>query len=383
MRGRHQTVGGGGRRKSSAAGQIEGLGDHALRAGGRTARACVLKTYTPSESEAFNDTDSDIEDRAVTSYCDVIVYGSSEGLRFQPLRRVPVMLSAGLHNGHICTLRPSTIDIEEEREAPYGGENMLLANLSGLDGDHVLIEFLEDDLMQPIITQRIPHPYMGFGNDELDIGHRMRPKDEDGLVDFWKHQGTFHGVDSKGNYTIDTTRAHDGKYALDGKEQPKDDSAYGNVTVIANAKSKVTVKGLDSDGSNPTFEVIVEDNKLEIKLQNGASLLLENNEGDTTLKVGDGDHHVAIVEHLQDLYGDLKNEYDNHFHPDTALKAVLTALSTDMATIAGIIGAGTGTVTAIGVYQGLAPPANPEPPATPAPPWDLTINSDKVSIPDN
>lgn len=88
--------------------------------------------------------------------------------------------------------------------------------------------------------------------------------------------------------------------------------------------------------------------KVDVTL-GGASTTIEGSGGDTKMTVGDGAKHVAIVEHLEALWGDLKtamDTWDTHTHP-----------------------------TGVGPSGPAAQPSS-------VPAWDGSINSTKVSIPD-
>lgn len=118
------------------------------------------------------------------------------------------------------------------------------------------------------------------------------------------------------------------------------------------AATELTQLLIDKDG-NAFLSVLgkhllkLEPNKLSVRLNEGATLEAALKDGDATLKVGDGAMHVAIVEHLRTLYGNLKTYVENAF--------VATGMGPS------------GTIVA----------AN-----GPAPSWDSAIESTKVSLPD-
>jgi len=91
------------------------------------------------------------------------------------------------------------------------------------DGDHVLVGFLEGEPNQPYIAARIPHPRSDVGVEDLQIGHRLRPKTGESPA-FRKHRGSFFGLDSNGNFVADLSRAHDGAYSKTGVEPAPDGS---------------------------------------------------------------------------------------------------------------------------------------------------------------
>jgi hypothetical protein len=87
--------------------------------------------------------------------------------------------------------------------------------------------------------------------------------------------------------------------------------------------------------------------KVVVSIAGGLTLTLEGKDADAKLKLGDGAVHVAIVEHLETLYGQLKSYIEN---------ALVNTAMGPSATILATMG--------------------------PAPAWDPNINSTHVSIPD-
>lgn len=306
-------VSGGGRSQGSLP-----HGRNPLAANGLILRGAVVATYVPidgppsAKRKVLHD-DADI----AGTYCDVIVYSRHPNFRNALFRSVPVVGDSGLHDGRVWAPRAARVNLAGGTLQRTGVDPV------DLDGDHVLIQFLDDDLAQPVITGRAPHPRMGTGNEGLpEAGHRMRLKVVDGEPDFWKHHGSFYGVDDSGNFVVDTTRAHGGEFSDDGSEVPAQDAAHGNVIIR-----------------------VGDDNTVTVQVGGGATLLLTGKDGATTMQLGDGARHVAVVEELQALYGVLKTWLETHVHP-----------------------------TGVG-------PSGP-PAVLPAPDWDPAINSSKVSIPE-
>lgn len=331
----------GGNRTQSAVAQREGRGDHHLRARGLILRGVVIATYV--QLDGTRAVPESTSQNITGVYCDVLVYSSIEGFKNGPLKGVPVVQNVGMHTGNIWIPRATRQDLSQL------ALKIATADPVNLDGDHVLIQFLEDDLSRPIITGRYLHPRMGQGNEGLDsAGHRMKLKVTDGEPYLWKHAGAYFGVDKDGNFVIDTTRAHSGQYDASGNEVPADNAANGNVNLILNNQATLTVTGVDSNGANVKFSLSLLDNQLIVQLDGGDSLAVIGKDGATTMQVGDGAKHVAIVEALEALYGDglsgLFQWLATHVHP-----------------------------TGVG-------PSGPS--TAPPPAWDPAINSSKVSIPD-
>ena len=92
----------------------------------------------------------------------------------------------------------------------------------------------------------------------------------------------------------------------------------------------------------------LKENEMEMKLDEGASLKVTGKDGNATTEFGDAAVKVAIADHLETFYGNLKAYIEAAF--------VNTAM---------------GPSATIGASAG------------PAPTWDAAINSSKLKIPDN
>lgn len=335
------------------------------RAGGLMLSGVVTAVYVPLDGTPAHPQGS--VPAPVAVYADVLVYSSMENFHNLMVRRALVAGGAsGIHGGHVWKPRAARVNVADAT---------LRVNQSDpkdLDGDHVLVQFLEDNLAKPVVVGLLPHPRTGLGNEGLpQAGHRQRLKVADGDPAFWKHHGTFHGVDSSGNFVVDATRAHGGELTADGKEVPAEDTSHGSVTILAAATAKVTVKGLDKSGRGEKFSLVLEDDKLTVLLGGGASLVLEGKDGAATMAVGDGAKHVAIVEALRDLFNSaktqftqLKSDFDAHKHEDTASTSVTSAIASDATAST--------TITHV----------TPTPSTANFPDWDSSIESGKISIPD-
>lgn len=157
------------------------------------------------------------------------------------------------------------------------------------------------------------------------------------------------------------------------------DDTEGEESITTTWRSKdgkVTSSTIDKDG-------------VTISIEGGASFALSGKDGSTTLKLGDGAQHVAIVEALQAFYSTaLKATFlDVHVHPEVALRAALGAASAGLGTagadptllaLAPLAAAG---LIAAAAGLGAAAGSPPTPPLAPSPVWDSAINSSKVSIP--
>lgn len=173
---------------------------------------------------------------------------------------------------------------------------------SSMDGDHVLIGFLDDNFNLPVILKGLSHPAMDVGSEDADeAGQRLRVKDADGDPDFWKHHGVFYGVNDNGDFVIDTRYAYAGStFNDDGSEpDPPEDGTTGNFILRLQ-------KGT----------------KLQLDIEDGPTFALEFKGEDTVLTLGDGAVAVAVADHLQALWESWKAAFDvwadsasGHTHP--------------------------------------------------------------------
>jgi hypothetical protein len=223
-------------------------------------RGVVIATYVlDDEKHPYKD------DRweTVGIYCDVLVYSGLPRGRARIVNSALVPQSrGGIHNGHIWKPKAAKLDVSGNSLNTRVGTDP-----ADMDGDHVLIGFMDNDFALPVIIGGVPHPRADLGNEEA--GRQLKLKLEDGDPDFWKHHGTLYGIDKEGNFLVDTRFANDGKLADDGKEpEPSEDK--GNV---------------------------------KFQLPSGTTFTIEIDDDSTK--------HVAVVEYLKELYNDLKSYVEN------------------------------------------------------------------------
>jgi hypothetical protein len=232
------------------------------------------------------------DQQPVAIYCDVLGYGNIPGTTFRYIKSCLVLQDRGaIHSGRIWKPRATTLDIAGGLDTE-GGSNPV-----NLDGDHVLVGFMDNSFNVPVILGGLPHPNADLGNESLAVGQRKRLRVADGDPDFFRHHGAFYGISTVGDFVVDLTKATDGSIEGDGKETaPPGDGTVGNHRVKLPAASKYF---LDIDGG-PTIEI-------ELK-------------GSTAkLKLGDGAVHAAIYEALEDFWNNtIRPQHilaDAHQHP--------------------------------------------------------------------
>lgn len=196
------------------------------------------------------------EDQVPTAvYCDVLTFGRN--WRFIP-KALVAQERSGLHSGHVWKPRACSMSLTGDPVDLNQGTNP-----ANLDGDHVLVGFLDGNSNQPVIMRALPHPAADVGNEEFGVGHRLKLKVEDGDPDFYKHNGTYYGIHKNGDFYIDTTHANDGEL-LDvegerGHEPDPPTDGKGSVVCLLPRDAKWSVKLMDmSDPLNPTPVLIKE-----------------------------------------------------------------------------------------------------------------------------
>ncbi|NIR15124.1 MAG: hypothetical protein GWN86_14760, partial [Desulfobacterales bacterium] len=128
----------------------------------------------------------DLLNRPSAVYCDVLTYNSIPGRRWAGFKKVLVSQDqGGLHDEKLWVPRATKTNLFGTLNEGEG------ANPADMDGDHVLIGFMNDSLNEPIILKALPHPAKDLGNDLYPVGKRLKLKRVDGNPDFIKHNGVF------------------------------------------------------------------------------------------------------------------------------------------------------------------------------------------------
>lgn len=323
-------------------------------ANGLLLRGIVLNTYTYDQVVLPN---SLLEPGAI--YVDVFIYSGVRGSRTSIIRGCLVSQErASMHDGDIWKPRPSSQLIGGSLDANK------IRNPQDLDGDHVLVGFLDDDFGSPVVLRALPHPNTDLGDEpptEVNKPGAGRSKllSTDSSPRLSRHHGTYFGVESDGGFVFDNSRGHEGRINSDGSEQAFSDSPAPDTTIRLRAGGTFRVVLVD-DANSPisgtkSFELTATQSAVEIKFAGGPNLTLAQSGANATLQIGDGAKHVAIVEHLKTLYEELKAKLDafditfaSHTHATT-----------------------------------FGPSATPVPSSgVGAPAWSSSIESTKVSLPD-
>ena len=255
MPGRFATVGmGRGGVMQSAVPKVNSQTSAPTKAGGLVLRGVVLVRYVyddPADAASASGGVVAGDRRAV--YCDVLIYSTIRTMHGAVIPRVLVPQDRGSrHEGEIGGPRPTTVDIS-------GTFDPEKSNPADLDGSHVLVGFIDDELALPVILGYLPHPNAGAGvPPENALVERLRLQVVDGDPWLHKHHGALVGVDDRGNWTLDLRRAHDGVLTATGDERPGadrpdperldggGDALAGNFHVQLPADAKLTIDWPDS-----------------------------------------------------------------------------------------------------------------------------------------
>lgn len=164
-------------------------------------RAVVINTYAPDEPT--NRTKTGIE-------CDVILVRSNV-----PMTRVPVAARIGTNDAQTWSPKPTTrtisgLPVNLRFLSSRGTVVGIVPPLDDLNGDIVIVEFVEGDIDYPLITRPFPHPQSkremgGFGHVEgTTTTARGKPSKTDYYV---RHGGTELRINEAGDVLIDTVGA--------------------------------------------------------------------------------------------------------------------------------------------------------------------------------
>jgi hypothetical protein len=198
----------------------EGVEDDYTPKGG-IYRAVIINTYATddgvrTEGERSGST------RLYEIECDILLTRS-----LVPFRRVPVLQpDHGVHDAGLWIPRPSTRvigdqDLNFRRVSARGTLEKLPPNLEDVDGDKVLVQFIEGDPEKPIITGAMTHPKTkrlfvdgdgwseGKGGSERGTPHKNEK--------YLRYRGVECRINDQGDVLVDTVAAN---HAKDDTETP-------------------------------------------------------------------------------------------------------------------------------------------------------------------
>jgi hypothetical protein len=171
--------------------------------------------------------------RTQTVLCDVLVYSPSYR---SILRLVPVAYPAG-RNSVVGGWIPRAAFSNASGALPAGMPGVSYDDVTDpleLDGDHVKISFLDDDLNSPIVDGLLSHPK---AQQQL-AAYRSRTTARGPTSEYViRHRGGLIRIDSDGNLTIDLQEASSGALDSNGKELA---GTQGDATLTVKDTRKIT-----------------------------------------------------------------------------------------------------------------------------------------------
>lgn len=278
---------------------------------GLLVRGVVTATYVVDDPNHFQN-DGRVETGALGVYCDVLTYSNHPKVQRRFLPRCLVLQDRGaIHSGRIWKPRAANFDLTGN------GLNLDQAtNLATVDGDHVLVGFLDDQFSQPIILGGVLHPSVDAGAEQSQERQRLQLKQVDGDPDFWKHHGAVYGVADNGDFRVDTRFANDGELQENGaeKDPSTDGSGAQRFDLPVDASQVVTFWDMGSPES-PEAKLTVTTDKEKLRLEFvDSGFIFEVSDADTKITLG-GDAEQAVVDSL--LQGELariKDDIDQLAH---------------------------------------------------------------------
>jgi hypothetical protein len=185
--------------------------------------------------------------------------------RFNMLKQVLVSQEkSGLHHGGEWRPRASTQDITDASTKLDADQ---ASNPANLNGDHVLVGFIDGSFNTPVVLRSIPHPSNDIGNDDKELGQRLKLKVVDGDPYFQKHHGSFFGVSDDGDFIADTTFANEGSTDAEGIEPDPPIDGKGSQSFKLPQDGTYKIQLLDmSNPSSPSVvnEVVITKDKIKL-----------------------------------------------------------------------------------------------------------------------
>ena len=170
-------------------------------------------------------------------------------------------------------------------------------NPNEVDGDHVLVGFIDGLQSLPVIIAYLNHPKTDEDKDPSSdpIGYRVLPREEDGLPMFTKHLGSFQGFDTSANYICDTRKGHKEPEANPSGTA----STGGGLTNVGVEVSSTETSSGEATSGNYTVK-LKQNAKLLIEFESGNKIELTDSDGHLSMKVesiqlGDGATQSAVL----------------------------------------------------------------------------------------
>lgn len=300
------------------------VGRVARPANGLQLRGVVLDIHLPDDP--LNPENQFADPSAQTGlttavYVDVLCYSTVQG--FQKIIIKNVLLSqevGGIHAGKIWIPRASSQTVSGKTFNP------IVQSISDLDGDHVLLGFVDNDLGSPVVLRGLPHAFADAGQGEAQptLAANMRITSKDGQPSLTKQNGSFFGITKDGDFIANTCYASDGRLGPKSTPPaPPTTGDYGNLLEQLHSHAQRLTRLIDM--SNPAKPVDVAQEILTatsytlkfLSKGTGQTLAVQGQDANATMQVGDGAVHAAIAEHLETFYSTVQNWLATHTHSTT------------------------------------------------------------------
>ncbi|RYF12610.1 MAG: hypothetical protein EOO40_00845 [Deltaproteobacteria bacterium] len=260
----------------------------------------------------------------VALYCDVWCYTTIRG--YQQIFVPYVLISqdtAGLQSGTIWRPRQATGTLDRTPWVP--GQT----DPANLDGDHVLVGYMDNDLSSPVIIRSIPHPAAdyGFAQTQPELASRLRLLKTDGSPYLRKQNGTVSGITQYGDYLVNTLYANDGTLTQQTPTQnagktppPATTGDYGNLLMLLHSHATRLTRLINMQNPAKPKDVaqeILDATSYTIKFLTGGegnALNVQGSDDKAYVRIGDGGVHAAAAEPLEALLNDLIAKFNNHTH---------------------------------------------------------------------
>lgn len=237
---------------------------------GLLVRGVVLSVHTHDPQGSGNGRPEAPERELSGVYCSVLIYSDYPDLRGQILQGCLVSVArGGMHEEHPWIPTPSTLDLSTGKPVTMKDVTSGASPLD-LNGDHVLVGFMDNTFNSPVILRGIPHPRSDGGGPSGGLPDSIRPTAKQGQPDYTMHRGIYWGADNSGSFWINATNGHAGQLKADGfpvtktERDPLDlqptgsvyiSAATGAVVSIVNGSNILSLApwGASLDSSSPGF----------------------------------------------------------------------------------------------------------------------------------
>lgn len=279
-------------------------------------------------------------------YCDAMVYSGLRGAKWGILPRILVTFdTGGTHDGSTRLPKAATKDLSTGQPIDVAYPT----SPADMDGDHILIGFLDDDVNFPTLLRYLRHPRADIGNTNRDLGPRLVPRSDEARTDFRKFNGTAHGVDEAGNHVIDvrfgrtedqvSPKGEEGRWSseepqsVESRYVEEEDGSSAIVKLRYGAQHKVVL----SQDASEQEQVVVSTTKDGIVSSKDSYGDVSNQVSvqgfgtEATLELGSAAESAAVASAVQAVLYLVLPLIQNHVHPVSGTTA---AVSPSLVTIA-------------------------------------------------